>query len=256
MPDIKPTEQRSPQQAQAAPHPGGPMVNGFRIRARRKVMPAELSKNFSELSFLEMSVEKDALYVLNVESRDIQKNPFLFSIITFGPANVEAKYTCLANMSPKKRRIEVLRHFLNLLTLSEGAYEVNMSEIFQLLEASVSDMIEYVSSDYDKLYSAYDNIKPEQAMLSKKVKDLADGNSALSKENYDLKGKNDELSLKLKSLETFSDPVLSLKIQEWLSEHKGEVNIADFSKVYNVPESRVEQILNKLVTEGFIEVRG
>ena len=67
---------------------------------------------------------------------------------------------------------------------------------------------------------------------------------------------NDELSVRLKGLETLSDTVLSLKIQEWLAEHKGEINISDFSKVYNVPENRVEQMLNKLVTEGYLETKG
>jgi len=92
--------------------------------------------------------------------------------------------------------------------------------------------------------------------MQKKVKDLSDANSALSKENYELKNKNDELVLRVKELESYSDPVLSLKIQEWLSEHKGEINIADFAKVYNVSETRVEQLLNKLVTEGYLETKG
>lgn len=262
MADNKISEQQKGK-GQAAPSSQGPVqlpsvptVGGFRIRARRNAQANELSRNFAELSFLELSIEKDTLTVLNVESRDIQKNPFLFSLISFGPASIDVKYTCLANMSPKKRRIEVLRHFLNLLTLSEDSYDISLAEIFQLLEASIADMTEYVSSDYDKLFSSYDNLKTEHSTLQKKIKDLSDSNSSLSKENFELKSRNDELVLKLKSLETFSDPVLSLKIQEWLSEHKGEINIADFSKVYNVPESRVEQMLNKLVTEGFIELRG
>ena len=117
-------------------------------------------------------------------------------------------------------------------------------------------MREYVTADYDKLYSLYDNLKTEQAVLQKKVKEMSDATASLSKENYELKSRNDELQLKLKGLETFSDSVLALKIQEWLSEHKGEINIADFSKVYAVPESRVEQMLNKLVTEGYLESKG
>jgi len=92
--------------------------------------------------------------------------------------------------------------------------------------------------------------------MQKKLRDANEGNMSLSKENFELKSKNDELTLKLRSLETFSDSVLALKLQEWLSEHKGEINIADFSKVYNVPENRVEQMLNKLVTEGYIESKG
>ncbi len=191
-----------------------------------------------------------------MESRDIQKNPYLFSVIYFRPNLIEIMYTCLPTMSPKKRRIDVLRHFLNLMTIAEDCYEIDMKQIYQLLEASVTDMTEYVTADYDKLYSLYDNLKTEYSGLQKKVKELSDSSSSLSKENYELKSRNDELTLKLRSLETLSDSVLGLKIQEWLGEHKGEINISDFSKVYNVPESRVEQMLNKLVTEGYLETKG
>jgi hypothetical protein len=231
-------------------------VSGFHLTARRTRPPAEISQRLSELSFLEMAMDKDALSVLNVESRDIQKNPYLFSIVAFLPDSIEAKYTCLPSNSPKKRRIEVLRHFLNLLTIAEDCYEVNIRDIYQLLEASFADMTEYSSVEYEKLFGMYDSQKSDFAAMQKKLREATEAAASLSKENFDLKNKNDELTLKLRSLETFSDSVLSLKIQEWLSEHKGEINITDFSKVYNVPENRVEQMLNKLVTEGYIETKG
>jgi len=246
----------TPTSPAAAPMPSVPTVSGFRISARRTKMPADISQRLSELSFLEMSTDKDALLVLNVESRDIQKNPFLFSVVSFLPNSIEAKYTCMPSTSPKRRRIEVLRHFLNLLTITEDCYLVKMQDIYQLLEAAVSDMTEYSSVEYDRLFGIYDSQKSEFASMQKKLRDANEGNASLSKENFELKSRNDELTLKLRSLETFSDPVLALKIQEWLSEHKGEINIADFSKVYNVPENRVEQMLNKLVTEGYIETKG
>ena len=246
----------TPSSPATAPMPNSPTVSGFRIAAKRMKMPADISQRLSELSFLEMSTDKDSLIVLNVESRDIQKNPFLFSLVSFLPAAIEAKYTCMPNTSPKRRRIEVLRHFLNLLTITEDCYAVKMQDVYQLLEAAVSDMTEYSSVEYDKLFGMYDSQKSESSSMQKKLRDANDGNTSLSKENFELKNKNDELTLKLRSLETFSDPVLSIKIQEWLSEHKGEINIADFSKVYNVPENRVEQMLNKLVTEGYIESKG
>ena len=246
----------TPSSPATAPMPTVPTVSGFRIFAKRVKTPAEISQRLSELSFLEMSTDKDALIVLNVESRDIQKNPYLFSVVSFLPGSIEAKYTCMPSTSPKKRRIEVLRHFLNLLTITEDCYVVKMQGIYQLLEAAVSDMTEYSSVEYDKLFGMYDSQKAESASMQKKLRDANEGNAALSKENFELKSRNDDLTLKLRSLETFSDSVLTLKIQEWLSEHKGEINIADFSKVYNIPENRVEQMLNKLVTEGFIESKG
>jgi len=246
----------TPSSPATAPMPNVPTVGGFRIFAKRTKAPSEISQRLSELSFLEMSADKDALIVLNVESRDIQKNPFLFSMVSFLPNSIEAKYTCMPSTSPKRRRIEVLRHFLNLLTIIEDCYVVKMQDIYQLLEAAVSDMTEYSSVEYDRLFGLYDSQKAELASLQKKLRDANEGNSSISKENFELKGRNDDLTLKLRALETFSDSVLALKIQEWLSEHKGEVNIADFSKVYNVPEGRVEQMLNKLVTEGYIESKG
>ena len=235
---------------------GTASVAGFRLQARRVKGISDISAHFSELGFLEMSTDNDTLVALNVESRDIQKNPYLFSIIYFRPSMIEAMYTTLPTMSPKKRRIEVLRHFLNLMTIAEDCYSVDMKQVYQLLEASITDMTEYVTADYDKLFSLYDNLKTEFATLQKKVKEMSEASSSLSKENFELKSRNDELALKLKSLETLSDSVLALKVQEWLSEHKGEINIADFSKVYNVPETRVEQMLNKLVTEGYLETKG
>lgn len=255
MADVKGQQNRAA--AQKGPMlPSSPTVGGFKILARRVKGVPELSARFAELSFLEMSEERDGLSVLNVESRDLKKDPALFSIIRFLPDSIEATYTCLANMSPKKRRIDVLRHFMNLLTIADDCYEVQMRQMHQLLEASIADMTEYVTLDYDKLFSLYDNLKTEYVALQRKVREMSDGNSSLSKENFDLKSKNDELLLKLRTLETMSDAVLSLKIQEWLSEHRGEINISEFSRVFNVSETRVEQMLNKLVTEGYLETKG
>jgi uncharacterized protein YfcZ (UPF0381/DUF406 family) len=232
-----------------------PTVGGFKIRAEARASPEEIGNALASLSFLEMSIDKDALVALNVESRDIQKNPYLFCAVYFRPHEIEALYTVSPGASPKKRRLEVLKYFLNLLSLLSESYSVSIANLYQLLEAAIGDMTEYVTADYDRLFSQYDNAKTELALLQKKAKNLTDANSSLSKENYELKSKNDELTLKLRSLETFSDSVLALKVQEWVSEHSGEINIAEFSKVHNVPEMRVEQILNKLVTDGFLEVR-
>jgi len=246
----------TPSSPASAPAPTIASVSGFRVAAKRLKGPQEISQRLSELSFLEMSADKDALIVLNVESRDIQKNPYLFSIVSFLPNSIEAKYTIMPSSSPKRRRIDVLRHFLNLLTITEDCYSYRMQDVSQLLEASIADMTEYTSVEYDRLFGMYDSQKSDYAAIQKKLRDANEGNASLSKENFELKSKNDELVLKMRSLETFSDSVLSLKIQEWLSEHKGEINIADFSKVYNVPENRVEQMLNKMVTEGYIETKG
>jgi Fic family protein len=63
------------------------------------------------------------------------------------------------------------------------------------------------------------------------------------------------LTIRVREAETYSDEVLMGKIQQWLKEHKNEINIFEFSKIFRVSETRVEQILNKMVNEGVLEVR-
>jgi len=43
---------------------------------------------------------------------------------------------------------------------------------------------------------------------------------------------------------------------DWLDVHRNEINLAEFSKQYSVAESRVEDILNKMIMQGYLELRG
>lgn len=269
MPDIpispNPPGAGSPQMisgAKSAQQPGEaapiPKVLGFRMLVQRTGNTAQLIQELSMLSFLKIvqdSNEPETVIALNIEGRDIQKNPYIFSICYFRPNTVDVLYTQMPGASPKKRKLEVLKHVLNMLTLASSVYKTDTKYIYQLLEGAISDMEEYVSSDYDKLFSSYDSIKSETDLLKKRVKELTDAHSALSKENYDLKVKNDELTLKVGQLQTYSDTVLAVKIQEWISEHSGEINISEFCRVHTVSEARVEQVLNKMVSEGYLENR-
>ncbi|MBM3229142.1 hypothetical protein FJZ26_01815 [Candidatus Parvarchaeota archaeon] len=233
----------------------GPRVGGFSIEAIRRGSQSDLFSSLSILSFLELVAEKEVVVAINVESRDIQKNPYLFSIAYFHPAKIEVLYSYVPGMSPKKRRLDIIKYFFNILTLVQSAYSVDSKQIYQLLDSALNDMNEYVTGDYDKLYSFYDNLKNEVKLLQKKVSDLAESNMQLARENYDLKLLNDEYKLRLKQLETYSDEVLKVKIQEWLNEHNGEINVSDFARVHGVSENRVELMLNKLVTDGFISLK-
>jgi DNA-binding IscR family transcriptional regulator len=56
-------------------------------------------------------------------------------------------------------------------------------------------------------------------------------------------------------MEKYSDSVLAVKIQDWIEEHNGEINLSEFSSVHGVSEARVEQVLNNLISEGYLESR-
>ena len=95
----------------------------------------------------------------------------------------------------------------------------------------------------------------ETAGYKKKIKDLSSAVASLTRDNYEYKNRQDELSLRIQSLERYSDDVLAVKVQSWLAEHSGEINLSDFAALNGVSEARVEQILNQLVSGGYIETR-
>ncbi|PIT84151.1 hypothetical protein COU37_04790 [Candidatus Micrarchaeota archaeon CG10_big_fil_rev_8_21_14_0_10_45_29] len=242
----------------AAKAPPTPKVKGFRIPAVRNGSTDELMRALGTLSFLRISQDSADLSVilaLNVEARDISKNPYIFSICYFRADAIDVLYTLTPNKSPRVRRLDILKYVLNLLTLCAGIYEINMKFLYQMIEGAIADMNEYVSMDFQKLFSKYDSLKGEHDMMLKKIQTLENSNRELASDNYEMKNREQELLLKLSSLEKYSDSVLAIKIQDWINEHSGEINLSDFARVHNVSEARVEQVLNTLVSEGYLESR-
>jgi len=233
-------------------HP--PQVDGFKLKGVLKGDMKDLANTLRSISFLGVAPEKDVVNVVYVESRDINKNPYLFSILKIKSDEIEVLYSIPPEIAPKKRRMDVLRYLLNLISLIEGSYSIDNKTLYQLIENAVNELSNSVTMDYSKLYTAYDSCKKEMDDYKKKVQRLGEQNQALTTKNYELKAQNDEYKLRIDTLEGLSDDVLRTKLQEWIIEHNGTVVIADFTKLYKVSDARVEEILNKLVSEGYLAV--
>jgi hypothetical protein len=232
-----------------------PLVEGFKIEAKRVKETSDVLSVLAPLQFLEIVETKGAVVLVNIERRDIRKNPYLFSIIYLNPDSIEVIYSYVPDVSPKRRRLEVIRYLLNILTLLENVYFINHAQLYQVIDGIASRLFEYTASTYDEVFSKYDALKEETDRLRKNIKELIEANEELSKANLELKARENDSLLRIKELEVISDEVLITRIQTWLSEHQYEVNIADFARVNKVSEARVEQILNKMVREGYITQR-
>ena len=230
-----------------------PRVDGFKVFAKLEVSMKDLESRLRSVSSLETVAEKDCVSAVYVESRDISKNPYTFALFKFKPEYVEVLYSIPPTSAPKKRKLDMVRYFLNLLTYLNSAYSVEPSAAFQLVDAALKDLNEFVSLDYSKLYTSYDNMKKDYEDASRRLKKLQQDMDVLKSQNYELRTRNDELQLRVKQLEVLSDETLREKVQEWISEHGSEINISDFAKFHRVPETRVEEVLNFLVREGFIQ---
>jgi len=232
-----------------------PFVEGFKLEAKRiKDIPDVLSV-LAPLQFLEIAETKDGIVLINVERRDIQKNPYLFSITYLNPDSIEIVYSYVPDISPKRRRLEVLRYLLNILTLLENVYFINHGQLFQVIDGIASRLFEYTSSSYDEVFSKYDALKEEIDRLRKSNIELTSVNEKLSKTNMEMKGRENDLLLRISVLEGVSDDVLISRIQSWLNEHNYEINIADFARINKVSEPRVEELLNRMVREGYLSQR-
>jgi len=258
LPQKKPVQNANPKSAiqkpqQQAISRSAPTVGAFAINAKLKSDLKEVVSALRTVSFLTVSQEKSAVNGLYVESRDINKKPYVFSILKLTEDSLELVYSIPPGVAPIRRRLDMVRYFINLLTVLEPFYSIDQKIVLQLMENSIKDVTDSVSMDSPKLYTEYDTLKKEVDDLKKKVKRLSDENNTLSNDNYELKNRNDELLLRLKQLENIPDDALKAKIQEWVADHNGEINISEFAKLNNVNEVRVEEMLNVLITEGYIE---
>jgi len=230
-----------------------PKVDGFKIQAEMRAKPEKLASTLRQASFLKISKDRDGVSVAYVESRDINKKPFVFSVTRFSKDEVEVIYTIPPGASPTRRRLNVIRYFLNIMSMLGDSYNIKNELLYQLIEQTVKEMDEYATGDYKKLYDMYDSLRKDAEDLRRSSIILKRQVKGLTKENYDLKNENDELKLKLEALQGMSDGVLKTKLQGWIADHGGSISISDFSRMYRVPEARIEQVLDELVKGGFLQ---
>lgn len=215
---------------------------------------SDVANALSSISFLKIAKEKEGVDVAYVESRSIDKTPYLFSMMKFKKDEIEAIYTVPSNVSPTKRKLDVLRYLLNMVTLVEPYYDIDNKVVYQLVEETMRQMEDYTSGDYKALYKEYDQLKREVENLRRSSMIYRNQVKSLSKENYELKNENDEYKVRFEKLRGgISDSVLSTRIQNWIMDHNGSINIVEFAKHNRVPEARVEDVLNRLVRQGYLE---
>ena len=145
-----------------------------------------------------------------------------------------------------------MRKILPVIELVSSEYKLGVSNIFPVLDRVVAEIDVEFGKEAKQYYSELDKMKREVSEIRKKLLACRKENEKLSSKIFDLSSKVNELKVKIKKYESMDSNVLKAKIIDWIKEHHGEIDIVEFSKVYKVKESLVEEKLNELIREGYL----
>ena len=226
-------------------------AESFKIVCPKK---ADLDKIYSIVSNVhgvELGRMKDKILLTVVERTDIKGNADKLILIEFSPKEVVINYS-LGEGAPSFRRWEVVRKVLPIIEMISSEYGLKISNLFPILDKIVSEIDIEFGTDAKQYYGKLDKVKRELSEIRKKLLACRKENEKLSSKIFDMTSKLNELNVKIKKYENLEPNVLKAKIMDWIKEHHGEIDIVEFSKVYGVKETLVEEKLNELIREGYI----
>jgi hypothetical protein len=233
-----------------------PKTDSLELNAKLSGSFDEIAKRFASLQLFSLAKSSSGIKLLRVESRDIQKKPFLFLIINLQSDKVTVDYTIALDASPKLRRLYVLKTLLSVLSLTSDIYRIDDTELFQYLDSAIDDVLNSISQNYSALFNNYDSLFNEFREIKRLNIELGASNKNLTVQALQLSDENKQFSEQLKQLQGYSDAALMVMVEDWLQAHDATIDINEFAKNYKMTPTRVEQILNKMVTLGYIELRG
>ena len=216
----------------------------------------EIKGKLSQLQFYSLQEGEGKLDIVRVENVDIHKKPFLFYIMTVKPDALVVTYSIIPGSSDRLRRAVIIKALASVLSIMADSFHVEEVKIFQYIDSVVDNLVGGMSQDYSSLFNKYDAMFGEYTELKKLSQELGTANRNLTIQTGQLNEENKSLVEQLRSLQTYSDDALMAMVQDWIEVHSSSIDVGEFSKTYKVPEPRIEQILNKMVSLGYLELKG
>ncbi len=234
-----------------------PKVKEFYLNSRLVGSFDDMISRFSDVkTFISKKQQDNSLVLVSIESRDMQKNPFLFIVLVFKPDSITVQYSIPLDSSEKMRKIYVIRALLELLALVTDLYIVDQSALYTYINSSIDDILTSLSPSYSSLFNSYDSLFSEFREIRRLNLELQNSNKELTAKAVQMEEENKRLNEQLDQLHKYSDQALMVMVEDWIDEHNNTIDLDAFSNTHHIPISRVEQILNKMVTEGYISIQG
>ena len=214
-----------------------------------------IKTKLSQIPFYSIGLEDDGLTVARVESRNIRKMPYLFYLMKIAKEGIEIVYSVPQDTSESLRRTSILRDLASMLSNLSEDYELSQGELLQYTDSTLDKLITGLSQSYSTLFNKYDSMLDEYRALKRLNLELSSSNRNLTIQTAQLSTENKSLSAELEKLQKYSDESLMSIIQEWIEVHNNTIDIEIFAKNYGITAPRVEEILDKMVSAGYLEVQ-
>jgi hypothetical protein len=216
----------------------------------------EVKGKVSQMQFYSFQEAEGKLDIVRVENVNIRKKPFLFYIITFKPDKLVLTYSIIPGSSDRLRRAVVIKNLASILSIVSDSFSIEEAKFFQYIDSVIDNLVGGMSQEYSALFNKYDAVFGEYTELKKLAGELSVSNRNLTIQTSQLNEENKQLTEQLHSLQTYSDEALMAMVQDWIEVHSSSIDVGEFSKTYKVPEPRIEQILDKMVSQGYLELKG
>ena len=233
-----------------------PNIENLRLKGTLLGTFDVMVKRLSTLQIFSIKSTQSSITLVRVESRNMQKKPFLFMIFKFEKDAISVDYSIGFDTNTKMRRLYVLKNLIAILSLITDLYEADNTDLLQHLDSAIDDVLGSLAQDYSTLYHNYGSLFDKYRELKKLNIELSNSNRNLSVQASLLDNENVELKDRLKQLETYTDESLMAIVEEWIDTHGGTIDINEFAQNYKITAPRVEQILDKMVSLGYIELKG
>ena len=232
-----------------------PRVEELAFSGRLTGTLEQVRDKLATIPFFSLKLTRDELSVARVESRNIHKKPFLFYLMNIRQEGISLVYSIAPDTSEKMRRLYIIKSLASVLSIIYDYYQIDYTKFFQYIDSAIEDALNSLSQSYSTLFNKYDSLLVEYREMKRLNLEISAANRNLTIQSAQLDDENKDLKTQLKALQTYSDGALMAMIQDWIEAHNSSIDVDEFSQTYKVPAPRIEQMLDKMVSLGYIELR-
>jgi hypothetical protein len=208
----------------------------------------DIEKKIGSLPFYIIEKGENELSISKIE------NPFLFYIFRFRNNEISIIYSIAPDTSIELRRLTVIKDCMSILSIINDDFKIDNSKFFQYLVSITNDIINNLSKNYSDLVNRYDALITEYKELKILNFNLTSSNRNLTMQASQLDSENKKLNEQMKILQTYSDESIMVMLQDWIQTHNNSIDIIEFSNLYKILPPRTEQVLDKMISLGYIKL--